>query len=242
MADPLTAMLFVLGLGVVAMRVNRPAYRLLLIWWIVEVAFNGFTNPYPQPPISRMHAVVPPVATLAALAVDAIIRPIASASPYRRLPDDRAWGGCRLGGDRGVVPLVLYLNLHRFWAQLPLRYGPPSWSRSVQGVPEPQCDGGQAFVITRADEQSRLFKNAFGSYRAGPPPYIMTHADAAQRRAVCLRHHRRRLRMVQPTNRVPEDDDVLAEVGRLFPELRQTKETDLRGNSFVMLFSRPDDR
>ncbi len=246
MADPLTAMLFVLGLGVVVMRVNRPAYRLLFIWWIVEVAFNGFTNPYPQPPISRMHAVVPPVATLAALAVNAIIRPIASASPYRRLLDDRAWGIAAGSAAIAVLfPVVLYLNLHRFWAQLPLRYGPPSWEPVVfKAYQEPQCDGGQAFVITRAEEQSRLFKNAFGSYRAGPPPYIMTHADAAARLPAGLPDGVTGVNcvIVQPTNRVPEDENVLADVGRLFPELRQTKETDLRGNSFVMLFSRPDDR
>ncbi len=81
LADPLTAMLFVLGLGVTVFRIKRPAYFLLFVWWIVEVAFNGFSNPYPQPPISRMHAVVPPVAALAAIAVrrdhPSVYRPLA---------------------------------------------------------------------------------------------------------------------------------------------------------------------
>ncbi|MBI5283673.1 MAG: glycosyltransferase family 39 protein [Chloroflexi bacterium] len=243
MADPLTAMLYVLGLGVVVPRINRPAYRLLFIWWLVEVAFNGFTNPYPKPPISRMHAVVPPVAALAAIAVDAIVRPIAAASPHRRLIGDRTWQqGISWGVVVALFPLVLYLNLHRFWAQLPVRYGPPSWEPVVlRAYREPQCEGKQAFIITRSDEQSRLFANVFRSYRIEPPPYLMSHSDAFARLDDGLPENVTGVGcvIVQSTDRVPEDALVLEQVAHTFPEFQELKVTDLRGNSFAVLFAAP---
>ncbi|MBI5285717.1 MAG: hypothetical protein HY874_11545 [Chloroflexi bacterium] len=178
MADPLTAMLFVLGLGVTVFRVKQPAYRLLCTWWLIEVAFNGFSNPYPQPPISRMHAVVPPVAALAALGFDAIIRPFTDVSPYRRLVSDRNW---RFAGGTlaiaALLPVVLYLNLYRFWYQLPRRFGTPTNETVVLRIyREPQCEGRNVVMI--AKDPLSLLPKMLGSYHVKPEPVYLYYPTA----------------------------------------------------------------
>jgi len=177
-ADPVTAALFVLGLGVVVFRIKRPAYRLLFIWWIVEVAFNGFSNPYPQPPISRMQAAVLPVGVCAALAVDAVARPLADRSLLRRWVSDRNW---RVAGSAvavaAVVPLVLYLNLYRFWYQLPRRFGTPTNETVVFRIyREPECDGRNVVVI--AKDPLALLAKMMASYHVKPMPTFLYYPTA----------------------------------------------------------------
>lgn len=242
MADPLTAMLFVLGLGVVTVRVRRPAYRLLFIWWIIEVAFNGFTNPYPQPAISRLHAAVPTVVTMAALAVEAVIQPVARSSPWRSAIDDRSWS-MAIGGFAvaALIPVILYLNLYRFWVQLPERFGPPSWEPVVfRAYQEPQCEGGQMLVVSRTTEQTRLFTRAFRSYRVPHPPHIITSAEAAVQFPAGLPPSFTNVDcvIIQPVNDEPENVAVQAQVARLFPDLAKSTVMDEQGRSFVTLFSR----
>jgi hypothetical protein len=180
MADPLTAMLFVLGLGVTVFRIKRPAYRLLFVWWIVEVAFNGFSNPYPQPPISRMHAVVPPVAALAAIAFDTIIRPFSDVSPYRRWVSDQNWrAAVSTGAICALLPVVLYLNLYRFWYQLPRRYGTPTNENvMLLAYRQPQCEGQPVVMI--AKDPLSLLPKMLGSYHVAPEPVYVYYPAAVE--------------------------------------------------------------
>lgn len=245
LADPLTAMLFVLGLGVVAVRIKRPAYRLVLIWWIVEVAFNGFTNPYPQPPISRMHAVVPVVAVLAALAVDAIARPLTNRSPWRRLIDDRRWNIA--AGSLVMVlllPAILYLNLYRFWYQLPRRFGTPTDETVVVRAYElPQCRGKDVLIVAR--DPLSLLDKVFRSYNTQPMPrfyYYPVAIDALREedpnvstatpaigQPDCI--------IVQPSSNPADTHTVMDEAPRRFPDYRLTALTDYSGLRQAYLFT-----
>jgi len=248
---PSTAMLFVLGLGVTVFRVKQPAYRLLFAWWLVEVAFNGFSNPYPQPPISRMHAVVPPVAALAALGFDAVIRPFTDVSPYRRLISDRNW---RFAGGTlaiaALLPVVLYLNLYRFWYQLPRRFGTPTNENVVLRIyREPQCQGRSVVMI--AKDPLSLLPKMLGSYHVQPEPVYLYYPTALALVSVaasetdvaaplpdvgdpdCI--------IVQPGDNGAQLQAVLDGIPRRFPGYRGVEYRDPSRIRVAYLFERPEE-
>lgn len=166
LVDPLTAMLFILGIGVAVTRLKRPAYRLILIWLAVEVAMNGLTNPYPRPPISRLPAAVPPIAVLAAIAVDAIIRPFTDLSPVKRFVNDRQW---RLATSSlaiaALLPAILYFNLHRFLYEMPRNLGSGTNAIAVRGVMSDECGRNRYGTILVSHHPGPLFSLIFASYR-----------------------------------------------------------------------------
>lgn len=247
-ADPVTAALFVLGLGVVVAHVKRPAYRLILIWWIVELAVNGFTNPYPMPPISRMQAAVLPVGVCAALAVDAIVRPLTDRSMLRRWVSDRNW---RIAGSAltvaAVVPVVLYLNLYMFWYQLPRRFGTPTNETVVVRLYQaPQCQGRNVIII--AKDPLALLAKVFTSYHTTPAPTYLSYpmalalvsseygpgqATVAPDVGIpdCI--------IVQPSSAPGQSQAVLAGIPRRFPGFVGLEYHDPSGNRVSFLFTGP---
>jgi Dolichyl-phosphate-mannose-protein mannosyltransferase len=166
LVDPLTAMLFIPGIGVAVMRLKRPAYRLILIWLAVEVAMNGLTNPYPRPPITRLPAAVPPIAVLAAIAVDAIIRPFTDLSPVKRFIGDRSWRLATSGlVIAALLPAILYLNLHRFLYEMPRNLGSGNNAIAVRGVMSDECRHNRYGTLLISHSPGPLFALIFSSYR-----------------------------------------------------------------------------
>ena len=180
LVDPLTAMFFILGIGVALMRLKRPAYRLILIWLAVEVVINGFTNPYPEPPISRVPAAVPPVAALAAIAIDAIIRHFTDSSPIRRLANDGRW---QLGASALVIaallPAVLYFNLHRFLYEMPRNWGSTREAVVVRGVMSDECRHNRYGTLVVAFSPGPVLANVFNSYRIEDRNIMLLRYDDA---------------------------------------------------------------
>ncbi|TAK55663.1 MAG: hypothetical protein EPO22_14305 [Dehalococcoidia bacterium] len=247
-ADPVTAALFVLGLGVVVFRIKRPAYRLVFLWWIVEVAFNGFSNPYPQPPISRMQAAVLPVGVCAALAVDAIARPLTERSFNARWISDRNWRAIgSAAAVAAVVPLVLYLNLYRFWYQLPRRFGTPTNETVVfRLATSPPCQGGNVVII--AKDPLSLLDKMMDSYHVQPKPTFLYYPAAmalvsdtppaggtAPAPAVgspdCI--------IVQPNDRPGQLQTVLGGIPQRFPGYVGAEYHDPSGLRLAFMFTKP---
>jgi 4-amino-4-deoxy-L-arabinose transferase-like glycosyltransferase len=235
LADPITAALFVLGLGVALFRLNRGAYRLIVIWYLVEVAFGGFSNPYPMVPVSRLQAVVMPVAVLAAIATDAIMRPFTDLSPLRRLVSDRGW---RFATSSLVImvflPAVLSLNLNRFWYQMPRRFGAPSNEAVVVRASRlPQC-AGQNIVVVAHDPLSLLDK-VFRSYRTEPMPVFYYYPQAIE----SLKNIETPACLIVQRSGVPTDhlDQLSAEIARRFPDFVETDVTDVAKLRLVNLFA-----
>jgi hypothetical protein len=136
--DPVTAVLYILGIGYVVSRVTHPAFRLVLIWWLVALAATGFTSPYPEGALTRLHFVIPVAALLAGLAFDRVLR---LTDGLTREPRTRALivGVCLAAL---MVP-VMYLNLHRFWWETPSTYGSPTTEAvAVRAFFSEQCDDG----------------------------------------------------------------------------------------------------
>lgn len=180
LVDPLTAMLFVLGIAVALTRFKRPAYRLILIWLIVEVAINGLTNPYPQPPISRMPAAVPPIAVLAAIAVDALVRPFSDVSPAKRFASDRQWRLVTSGVlVTVIVSAALYLNLHRFLYEMPRNFGSTREAVAVRGVMSDECRRNRYGTLLVTRDPGPLFSLVFDSYRIEDRNIMLLRYDDA---------------------------------------------------------------
>ena len=119
--DPISAVLYVLGLGLAISKVRNPAYRLLVVWWGVGLAACGFTNPYPGVAVTRLFFLLLPIAGLCALALDKALQ---IADGLWRSPALRT--GLASVVLVGVAVPVLALNLHRFWYETPTRYGTPT--------------------------------------------------------------------------------------------------------------------
>ena len=119
--DPISAVLYVLGLGLAISKIRNPAYRLLVVWWGVGLAACGFTNPYPGVAVTRLLFPLLPIAGICALALDKALQVA-----------DRLWRSAALRTGLASVALVgvavpvLALNLHRFWVETPTQYGTPT--------------------------------------------------------------------------------------------------------------------
>ncbi|HZP57386.1 MAG TPA: glycosyltransferase family 39 protein [Dehalococcoidia bacterium] len=241
LADPVTAALFVLGLGVAAFRIKQAAYRLLVIWYVIELGFGGFSNPYPMPPISRLQAVVPPLAALAAVGVEALLAPFAWRSPARALIDDRRWqfglGAVAVGA---LAPLVLYLNLYRFWYEMPHKFGEPTNETAVVRAYQEHCEGRPTTII--AKDPLALLQKVFASYHATPEPvyvYYPAAAGAIGNPAAkdfgdpeCV--------IVQPGAPEPaQQQAVLDGIPKRWPQFQGTTVTDISKQRQAYLFTAP---
>ena len=180
LVDPLTAMFFILGIGVALMRLKRPAYRLILIWLAVEVVINGFTNPYPEPPISRMPAAVPPIAALAAIAIDAVIGPFTDLSPVRRFVSDKQWRLATSGlVIAALLPAILYFNLHRFLYEMPRNWGQTRQAVAVRGVMSDECRHNRYGTLLVSYQPGPVLANVFNSYRIEDRNIMLLRYDDA---------------------------------------------------------------
>jgi hypothetical protein len=176
--DPISAVLYVLGLGLAISKVRNPAYRLLVVWWGVGLAACGFTNPYPGVAITRLFFLLLPIAGLCALAVDKALQ-IA----------DRLWRppALRTGLASvvlvGVAVPVLALNLHRFWVETPTRYGTPTVEAvAVRAMFSDACRDHLPSVTIIAINPGALLPRIFEAYDLGyrtPTLYSYEQALAA---------------------------------------------------------------
>ena len=72
MLDTVTALLFVLGLGLAVMRIRGPGYFLLLVWMLVFIQNGIWSVEFEAPQAFRTSALTPAIAMLAALPLGAL--------------------------------------------------------------------------------------------------------------------------------------------------------------------------
>lgn len=142
--EPISAVLFVLGLGLSLKYVRELRFRFLLIWYPIALIANGVMSPHPFLAVQRISYVIPVVVTLAAVALD---------SAFRLIEQSLTW-------DRFIVPVrrlaaatltsllvILVLaavgsNLYRFWHVTP-NVDPPGYlSLLVRAVESDTCNRG----------------------------------------------------------------------------------------------------
>lgn len=234
--DPVTAVLYVLGLGLLLTRLRHPAFRLVLIWWLVALAATGFTNPYKGVAISRLHYVIPVAALLAALAFDQGLRP--TIDRLRRPAVRVAVAGVALG--LLMVP-VLYLNLHRFWYETPHEKGAPSAAAvAVRAFFSDECRDNPQGVTVVSHSPTALLLLVFWAYQLGDRepellnyPDALAALDAKQAGAATLKDG---CFIVLSEGGNPElPKTVIARIQALYPQKRLSIVTDLAERHKVSL-------
>lgn len=172
--DPLSAVLFALGLGLTITKVKHPSFRLLLVWWIVGVGVTGVANPRAEVAITRMYYVLPPVAAMAGLALERALMPALALSKRPGVQAAMATGALSLL----MVP-ILYLNLHRFWYESPRLQGTSYEATIVRAVMSDECkaEPKPAIVVTRY--YTGLIGYIFGVYQMGDRRPTVLSYDAA---------------------------------------------------------------
>jgi len=113
--DEISAVLALLGLAYAISRVMQPGYRLLVIWAIAAIVATGVLHQHPLTEMpSRLNFAIPPMAAMAALALDRTTLAVSAAFRNQRV--DLVLG---IAVFAIVVPAIFAFNAHRFWEVTP---------------------------------------------------------------------------------------------------------------------------
>jgi hypothetical protein len=173
--DPISAVLYVPGLGLAISKIRNPAYRLLVVWWGVGLAACGFTNPYPGVAVTRLHFLLLPIAGLCALTLDKALQ---IADGLWRSPALRT--GLASVVLVGVAVPVLALNLHRFWVETPTRFGTPTVEAvAVRAIFSDTCRDRLPAVSVIMYSPGPLLAKVLDAYNLGDRmPTLYAYEDA----------------------------------------------------------------
>jgi hypothetical protein len=133
LAEPLTAALFVLGLGYALATWRDVRSRGLLVSFAIAVIVTGGFSSHNYVPVQRLHYAFPVVALLAALAADRTGRVLAALSPL--------WNkaGVRIGMGVLLIGLVTASNLYRWFVQTPKLISVNPMSLVIRTIELPRC-------------------------------------------------------------------------------------------------------
>jgi hypothetical protein len=144
--DPVAAVLLVLGLAWSLANIARPAHRLLALWLAVTLAFSGILSPYDRVAYDRLHLALPVVAIYGGIAVAALVRGAAEATPNVR----HAAPAVAVLAFVALAPLLAYVNLHRFLVDSPETIPSTEERVVLGGLAVDECeDAGQAIAVMR---------------------------------------------------------------------------------------------
>jgi 4-amino-4-deoxy-L-arabinose transferase-like glycosyltransferase len=168
--DPISAVLFALGLGLAIGKVRHPAFRLLLVWWALSLAVTGLANPRAEVTITRLHYVIPAACALAAVGLERALAPLLSFAKRPAVEAAAASGMLAL-----VMVPVLFLNLHRALVETPLADGLVVEAVVVRAVVSDECDAPPAAAVVTPFPEG-LLRGIFLAYKLGDgSPQLMNY-------------------------------------------------------------------
>jgi hypothetical protein len=226
LAEPVTAALFLLGLGLALGTLRDVRSRFLLAWFGLGLTATGILSKYDLVSTSRLHFVLPAVALLAALAAETALY---------------AGGRLARGEGRGalgnllaffVVVAVTGGNLHRWFVEAPAKLQSTADAVLLRILQKDGClatsrpalvvDVGIGGEIEPALEATgRKIPAEFALYAKGPSPWIET----APERCVVFRS--------------PFDADarpLLDALEKRWPTLHAVEETDVAHRTTLLAF------
>jgi hypothetical protein len=133
LAEPVTAMLFPLGLGYAVATGRDARSRLLLAWFVIGLATTGVVSRYDAVAVSRLHFMMPVVALLAALALDRTLDALAPLFPV---------GGRALLLSCVIAAALLLVtasNLYRWFVEAPSQVASSVECVTFRVVEKPEC-------------------------------------------------------------------------------------------------------
>jgi hypothetical protein len=230
--DPVSAVLFVLGLGVAVAKWRNAAWRLFLIWWFVAVAASGFASPRPEVANTRLFFALPPAIAMAGLAFDRMLLML----PWRpaRPVAQAGYGVACL--TLLMIP-VLYLNLDRVWHDTPTKYGTSVDAVVVRGVLSDECMSQPARTIVVTPFPDGLLAPVFDSYQLGAEAPLLIGFDAVvSPRGVFAEGEYDGCIVVHGAGDPNAVVDVIGRLTALFPDKSRQQLFDPSGQRAVIVF------
>lgn len=133
LAEPLTGLLFVLGLATALATWRDSRSRVLLVWFILGITACGVLSKYDYVSVSRMNYLLPIVALLAAVACDWAIRIVQRRVPVNARPP------FALITVVVVLIIVSYNNLHSWYVETPAHTPSSPDAMAIQVIGDPRC-------------------------------------------------------------------------------------------------------
>jgi hypothetical protein len=231
--DPVSAVLFALGLGLAIGKVRHPAFRLLLIWWAISLGVTGVANPRAEVSVTRLHYVVPAVVALAAVAFDRALTPV-----LRLTKRPGAQAAIAAGALSLIMVPILFLNLHRFWWETPRKDGLIMESVIVRAVVSKECKALPRSAIVSPYAEGGLLSGIFDAYKLGERTPTLFKYDAAfgTNGGTLADGSWKGCIIVDPQVEKPTLDELLAQLRLLYPDKQQHLLTDLSGQAFTFVF------
>lgn len=157
--DPIAAVFLVAGLGLALARIDKPGYRLLIVWFGIDIIFAGILSPYDRVGYDRLHLALPVVVLFAGIAMAVTVRFVSTDLLHGRL----APGYLAIALFVVMAPILVYLNLQRFYIDSPKVVPTTEERMALGGIESPECvSAGRTLAIIR--EPRPLLDPAISTY------------------------------------------------------------------------------
>lgn len=133
LAEPLTGLLFVLGLAVALATWRDNRSRVLLVWFILGITACGILSKYDYVSVSRMNYLLPIVALLAAVACDWAIRIVQRRVAVNARPS------FALISVFAVLSIVSFNNIHHWYVETPAHTSSSPDALIIRVILDPRC-------------------------------------------------------------------------------------------------------
>ncbi len=157
--DPIAAVFLVAGFGFALARIDKPGYRLLIVWFGIDIIFAGILSPYNRVGYDRLHLALPVVVLFVGIAMAVTVRFVSTDLLRGRL----APGHLAAVLFVVIAPIFAYLNLHRFYIDSPKVVQTTEERMALGGIASPECvRAGRTLAIIR--EPRPLLNPAIAAY------------------------------------------------------------------------------
>lgn len=174
--DPISAALATLGLGYSLGTVKRASSRMLLFAFAILATGTALLSPYPYVPITRMSAMIIPLALMSGAAAAYLLR---FGFLSERGTNQRLQAGSGVAALAVLGALMLMLNARQFWYVTPLTYHHTQEATAIGAMRSDACAGELNEVVMVGRSTAPLLKPALESYHSdGAMPQLLDHANA----------------------------------------------------------------
>ncbi|MEJ7763584.1 MAG: glycosyltransferase family 39 protein [Thermomicrobiales bacterium] len=225
LVEPVTAVLFVLGLGLCLMTFSDARSRLLVAWFGLGITITGILSPYDHVTVTRLHYVLPVVLLFAALAVDRTLK----AWPVRR--PTRVSRTVMTILVVGVILGAGASNLNR-WLVVSREESPTSPNTvSIRVLRDDRCQDAPLPTLILDWRGDGAMEAAVEQVGGLTPPEFITFEDpklwlqTVDARCVILR-----------SSDIREAQVIQAVIAARWPDLRPVRETDGSGQVNILAY------
>ncbi len=158
--DPVAAVFLVAGFAFALAHVHKPAYRLLVVWFGIDILFAGIFSPYDRVGYDRLHLALPVVALFVGVAMSLAARSVSTGLMHGRI----AHGYLAAALFVAIAPVLAYVNLQRFFVDSPMVNTTTEERMALGGIESAGCKGSER-TLAVIREPRPLLNPAIATYR-----------------------------------------------------------------------------